>query len=263
MNREPYELVAEAFGAPLSLVPLLPALLADFSALGAWPDQIVALLGEAAPRPSPHATVVDLGCGKGAVALALAAAFGCRITGIDLFAPFLDAATSGARAQGLGDLCTFRVGDIRDRSAADGRFDVVIFSAVGAGLFGGYAECVAALRGWIRPGGHIVIGDGVLRHPVPPGAAFSGYEYYRGHEEAVRQLAAHGDVMLREIRIAPVELAAENREANEKLRRTASRLAGAHPEHRDGLQEFLTRQEGECVFLEEHTTETLWLLRRA
>jgi SAM-dependent methyltransferase len=207
--------------------------------------------------------VVDLGCGKGALSLVLAAELGYRVTGFDLFEPFLQDAVSSARAAGVDHLCSFEMADIRRRSQDGAAFDVAVFAAVGAGLYGDYSDCIAALRRWTRPGGYIVIGDGFLRQAIPQGDKFPGYGYYECHDEAMRQLTAHGDVMVREILISPDEIAEQSVRDLASIRRAVQRLAQAHAPHREQLEQFLASQEMEYTFLNEHTTEAIWLLRRA
>ncbi len=57
--------------------------------------------------------ILDLGCGKGAVAIAMARALGCRVTGIDACAPFIEKARERASALGAADRGRFRGGDIQ------------------------------------------------------------------------------------------------------------------------------------------------------
>ena len=262
MERQTQELVAEAFGVAPELLPLLPAIFTDFCALGGWPDKVATILRESAQLPQ-EAAVVDLGCGKGAVSLVLAAELGYRVTGFDLFEPFLEHAASSARAAGVDHLCSFAVADIRDRAEDVEAFDVAIFAAVGAGLYGDYSDCIAAIRRWTRPDGYMVISDGFLRQSIPPGAKFPGYGYYERHDEALRQLTAHGDVMVREILISSEEFAEQNLRDLESIRRRVQRLSQTHAQHRKQLKQFLASQETEYTFLNEHTTEAIWLLRRA
>lgn len=262
MERHAQELVAEAFGATPELLPLLPEIFADFCALGGWPEKVATILRESAQLPR-EAAVVDLGCGKGGVSLVLATQLGCRVTGFDLFEPFLADAASGARAAGVDHLCSFELADIRDRAENVNAFDVAIFAAVGAGVYGDYSDCIAAIRRWARPDGYIVISDGFLRQSIPPGAKFVGYAYYECHDEAVRQLTAHGDVMVREILISGEEFAEQNRRDLESIRSAVARLSQTHAQHSEQLKHFLASQEAEYTFLNQHTTEAIWLLCRA
>jgi SAM-dependent methyltransferase len=262
MEPQPQELVAEAFGAAPELLPLLSAIFADFCALGGWPDKVATILRESAQLPQ-EAAVVDLGCGKGAVSLVLAAELGYRVTGFDLFEPFLEDAASSARAAGVDHLCLFEVADIRNRAEDIDAFDVAIFAAVGAGLYGDYSDCVAALRRWTRPEGYMVISDGFLRQSIPPGAKFPGYGYYECHDEAVRQLTAHGDVMVREILISGEEFAEQSLLDLESIRTAVQGLSETYGQYREQLKQFLASQQAEYAFLNKHTTEAIWLLCRA
>lgn len=259
--RRPLELVTEAFGAEPDLLPLLPELFREFDALGAWTERAVALL-RAADLPD-EARLVDLGCGKGAVAVAAARELGCRVLGLDLFEPFLDAARDAARAAGVDGLCAFETADIRDGPGDRGPFDAANYAAVGAGLFGDYAGCVGALRRWVRPGGAIVIGDGFLRGSAPPRDVPPGYEYYAPRDEALRQLRAHGDELVEELLVPADEFIRDSRWFLERFRAAIERVLEARPDDRERLERYLAAQEAELRFMERDTIEVVWLLRKA
>jgi methylase of polypeptide subunit release factors len=104
-GRSDDEMVAYALEIEPALLAFVPELLADLEVLGADVDTIVEALGEVGI--SDQSTVVDLGCGKGGVAIAAAAALGCRVIGVDLFAPFIDVARAAAERAGVGELCQF------------------------------------------------------------------------------------------------------------------------------------------------------------
>ena len=72
------ESVAQAMETDVRLLPLLPALLADLWELGPSAKQVVAALESVGV--GPDSTVLDLACGKGAVAVALAEQLGVRVS---------------------------------------------------------------------------------------------------------------------------------------------------------------------------------------
>ena len=90
--------LAQSLDADPALLPWLAELLQDVWALGCDPEIVVDLLRRSGVRHGSE--VLDLACGKGAIAIPLARATGCRITSIDLFGDFV--------RQGAGARC-FRV----------------------------------------------------------------------------------------------------------------------------------------------------------
>jgi ubiquinone/menaquinone biosynthesis C-methylase UbiE len=77
---------------------------------------------------SPSAAVLELGCGTGVVARALAgrAGFSGPITGVDQSPVLLEAAGRLAAEEGVGERIEFRLGDAHALELADASFDVVI-----------------------------------------------------------------------------------------------------------------------------------------
>jgi ubiquinone/menaquinone biosynthesis C-methylase UbiE len=73
-------------------------------------------------------TVLDLGCGTGVAARAIARrpGFAGRIIGIDLSASLVETAVRLASEEGLADRIEFRSGDTRSLDLADGAFDAVV-----------------------------------------------------------------------------------------------------------------------------------------
>ena len=112
--------------------------------------QLVELLG-----PQPGERCLDVGCGRGAVTLPLAAAVSPEgsVHGVDVSAGMLEQARTLAAEAGLANT-TFAVEDAADLGARAADFDVVASSLV---LFF-LAEPARALRTWVErlaPGGRI------------------------------------------------------------------------------------------------------------
>lgn len=106
--------------------------------------------------------MLDIGCGAGATALALAAARGdLRITGVDLSPALIAVAQSRwaewrgrvASAQDAGRL-DFRVGDVCELNDRQ-RFDAM-FSRHGLMFFADPLQALTALRSKLRPGGALL-----------------------------------------------------------------------------------------------------------
>ncbi|WNG54045.1 methyltransferase domain-containing protein [Archangium gephyra] len=97
-NESLEEQVATALETTPELLPFMPELLADLDELGTEVRDIIELLR---PLGLPAgARVLDLGCGKGTVALALARELGLRVLGMDGFVPFVEQARRRAEEGG-------------------------------------------------------------------------------------------------------------------------------------------------------------------
>ncbi len=259
------ESVAHSMETDTRLLPLLPELLADLSELGTSSGQIVSMLQSAGVQPG--ATVLDLGCGKGAVAVALAERLGLQVEGVDAFPPFLEAARTLAAERGVDSKCVFRQGDIRQLMGPDNKdsedkedrqFDVVLLLSVGP-LSGDHQKTLRDLRGLVRKSGHIVIDDGFLAEGVEQ---LAGAEGYAGRAETLRRLTAWGDELVGEA-VSPAE---ETRSLNEKntalIRQRARQLKATNPNVAELIDEYVARQEHETRVLGTELVCATWILRR-
>jgi trans-aconitate 2-methyltransferase len=108
---------------------------------------LVARVDAAAPR-----TVVDLGCGEGALTDSLAQRWPvARVTGVDSSATMLAAAATHA----VPGRVEFTAGDVRDW-APGGPVDVVVSNAV-LHWVPGHDEIIARWAGWLSPGGRLAV----------------------------------------------------------------------------------------------------------
>lgn len=70
--------------------------------------------------------VLDAGSGIGGTARCLAREMGCRVTGVDLTADYIDVARELSAMTGLSELCTFQQGSVLDLPFEDGWFDAAV-----------------------------------------------------------------------------------------------------------------------------------------
>lgn len=142
------------------ILPFLPYILQDFWELGSNPVVIINLIRKFCPAPH-NLTLLDLGCGKGAVAIPAAQQLGCHVTGIDAIPEFIAFAKAKAAKEDVDNLCRFGVGDIREKIKTAGRYDIILLGSVGQ-VFGNYFETLILLDGYLKEGGVIIIDEGYL-----------------------------------------------------------------------------------------------------
>jgi ubiquinone/menaquinone biosynthesis C-methylase UbiE len=106
-------------------------------------------------------TVLDMGCGTGLVARALArrVGFSGQVTGVDLSPHLVAAAEQLARDEGLSGHTSFRTGDVHKLDFAPATFDAVIAHTLLSHV-DNVAGVLAELARVLRPGGLLGIFDG-------------------------------------------------------------------------------------------------------
>jgi SAM-dependent methyltransferase len=121
-------------------------------------DALDRLVDRLVPPGRGTGRAVDLGCGAGSWLLALLAGHpGYRGVGVDTSGPALDAARDRAAMAGMVGRAVFVQADAATWTGEPA--DVVL--CVGAvHAFGGTAGALAAVRGHLRPGGRVLLGDG-------------------------------------------------------------------------------------------------------
>ncbi|MFE6285078.1 class I SAM-dependent methyltransferase [Streptomyces sp. NPDC057877] len=131
--------------------------LRDLAVRGAWAQRLRGWL------PERGCDLLDLGCGTGSLAL-LAAEQGHRVTGVDLSPAMVER----ARAKLAGRDAAFLVGDAVAPPVGEQRFDAVLVRHVLWTL----PDPGRALRHWrglLRPGGRLVLVEGVWGTVSPVG----------------------------------------------------------------------------------------------
>jgi SAM-dependent methyltransferase len=120
----------------------------------------------------PDDRVLDVGCGVGGPARAIAALARCSVTGVDLTPSFIEAATRLSELTGLHDATNFRVADASRLDDPDGSYTAATMFHVGMNLPDKTAV-FTELRRVLRPGGRLLVYEvmrtapGELAFPQP------------------------------------------------------------------------------------------------
>ena len=105
-----------------------------------------------------HSRVLDLGCGRGELALRIIERFGASVIAVDHSPAMLDSARERAEWTGaLGKLHLDDV-DIARYEADPETFHLTVMIGAG-GIAGGIAQVFGRLKGWTRGSGYVLVGE--------------------------------------------------------------------------------------------------------
>ncbi len=116
-------------------------------------------------------TVLDVGAGVGGPARFLAQTYGCRVTGVDLSEPFVEAARYLTGRTGQSEHVSFETASALQLPFDDGRFDVALLQHVAMNI-ADRARLYREIRRVLKPDGRFATFDvvsmgGEPHYPVP------------------------------------------------------------------------------------------------
>ena len=258
-RRTEEEMIAYALEVDVGLLAHMPELLADLESLGSDPEDLVDALQRA--KLPADALVYDLGCGKGANAVAVAHQLGVRVVGFDLFDPFIEHCRRRAAEAGIDDRCTFERANIVELPGRWAAADAVLLAALGD-VIGPLDETMATLRQLVKPGGVVVIADSYLKPQAS--ADFRRFEGYAGRDETIRRLEANGDTVEHELtQDDDEETTSSFAHELRMMKQRAQAIAAREPALTASLKTFIDEQTAEYSYLAESTIDVVWVIRRA
>ncbi|MBZ9716351.1 class I SAM-dependent methyltransferase [Mesorhizobium sp. AD1-1] len=116
-------------------------------------------------------SILDVGSGVGGPARFLAATYGCRVTGVDLSEPFVDAARYLTERTGQSGQLSFQTASALELPFDDGRFDAVLLQHVAMNI-SDRTLLYSEIRRVLKPGGRfatydVVLSGGEPHYPLP------------------------------------------------------------------------------------------------
>jgi ubiquinone/menaquinone biosynthesis C-methylase UbiE len=221
--------------------------------LGAIPNDIIHLI-EQNIEVTPNTKILDLACGKGAVSINLARAFGCKVKGIDLIPEFIDYAVTKALAYGLQDRCEFIVGDINESVLNENGYDIVILASVGD-VLGNVLETLLKLKKTVRSRGYILIDDAYSKD--------DSNKVYHTRELWLKAFSDAGVRLVAEKKAEARVLKDINKYNQDRITQRAHELMKSYPDLVDLFAGYIESQQAECNELEGgNIISVTWLLQK-
>lgn len=251
--------VAASMGVPRTALPILSELFAEQRSLGATPRRVTNWLIGAGV--GPRSRVIDLGCGKGSVALSIARRSGAEVRGVDAFPPFIAEARRRAASlrpkPGRSAHAEFVLGDLwSERTPRSRRYDAVIMLNIAS-----TTEALPLIQRLLKPGGVCVLDDAV---------DVSGLQGETRVRDAPPQLAevrdeflGRGFEILRERVFTRAEVRASVAGVTQSLVRAARAIRQREPELHTIARACVENHRAAGALLSGTLRPVLWMLRRA
>jgi ubiquinone/menaquinone biosynthesis C-methylase UbiE len=254
MKKLKEEIAKSLDATTIELIDYLPYLLQDLWELGTNPNSVLELIKKYSILESINAKVLDLGCGKGAVSIAIAKEFGVKVYGIDAMESFIEEAKNYANKFDVSDLCKFEVNDIKEVVQTERGYDLVILGAVGQ-VFGDYKKTLSSLSRCIKNDGHLIIDDGYINDD----SDYSDKNYLK-HEKLLEIIKELG-LLLVEERIEK-NIETTNKKYYELIKKRAGELKKKYPSKALIFEDYVDSQEKENYILENNIMCAVFVLKK-
>jgi len=248
------EKLASAFGVSTQLLSFIPELLDDLWELGGS-SRIMTDILRPLNLPPDSTRVLDLACGKGAASITIARELGFRVTGVDIFPPFIQDAKKLARKNGVEELCQFRIADAQKAVLEADDFNIVLLASA-INVFGSLDRCIADMRRCIKNGGHMVIDSGFLKDEN------RSFGLFVTHDASHRQLQKHGDKIVDEILRSEEDIKEVCDSYLNALKSKVEKIAAIQPKVAEELTQYIRSQEEVSEAMIKRTTGVVWLIRK-
>jgi len=237
-----------------AIIPFLPYILQDFWELGTPPEIVINLIQRHCKKDSVL-NVLDLGSGKGATSVKLAAALKCNCLGIDGIPEFVETSKEKAREYGVETLCRFELGDVRKKIEELDKFDAIILGATGP-IFDDYFTALSTLSKHLTDEGVIIIEEGY----IDDASAFQ-HPYYLSRAELLKQFSRAGMEVVAE----SMKKYSEYTDIAKEMKNLAARceeLKEKYPEKASLFENYVQNQASEYDALENEMMCSIMVVRR-
>ncbi len=244
-------------GNDRDLFPFFPYLLKDLWELGSSSEVLLNLLQENHIHENlDEFNILDLGCGKGAVAIPVIKEHGGTLLGIDAVPEFIEEAKVKSEEFGIADSCRFFVSDIRKEVDKLTGFNLIMLSSIGP-VFGNVKETLYKVERCLEQGGYIFLDDGF----IPEGSEIS-LQNVQHEKEFYAQIDHSNFDIIDSYIFNKKEMTEANNKIYSSIKRRTDELIIKYPGHTKIFEAYLSDQRAENEILENKITCAAFLLRK-
>lgn len=242
-------------GSQIELLTYLPFLLQDLREIGANPSTMISLIKQYIKQDK--LSILDLGCGKGAVSIKIVQEMNCTILGIDAFNEFIKSAQDFAKKLNVDNKCKFEVDDIRIRINELSGFDIAILGAIGP-VLGDLKTTLMVTSKSLKSEGYVLLDDGYIDDKSK-----TNYDRCLRKTEFYSQIKEAGFEIIHEEIFSKDMLEDSDSYIYDSIKMRANELIKNLPDKRDLIEGYLKSQELENQMLENEIVTGTWLLKKS
>ena len=242
-------------GSDKELFPYLPCILQDIWEIGTDPATVIDII-KANFHDYAELKILDLGCGKGAVSVKVAATLGCKCLGIDAVPEFIEYANQKAVDYKVAQRCTFQTGDIRKKIQHLSGYDVVMLGAIGP-VFGDYHATLTSLADCLKEQGIFIIDDAYIEDD----SSFSHPLIYR-KSTLLQHINQAGMELIEDHRFDRDQIKDSDEFIYRNLKKRCDELIQKHPGKAQLFRNYVKKQVAEMDVLLNKVVATTIVIRK-
>ncbi len=232
----------------------IPYVLKDLWELGSIPEYIYQLIDKNIDKKEVK-TIIDLGCGKGAVLIYLANKFDFKGIGVDIVPEFIKSAIQYSIENDVNKRLEFKADDIRNYIGNNKTYNIVIYG-YDSGILGDVYQTISQLQNNISNSGFLIL---------EIASTLNGKERIEGlptEKELVEQLNKSDLKIIDKICWSTDTIRIINHENNKYINQRIEELKEMYPEHILIFDRYMSNQINECNLIENEMICSTWLLKK-
>ena len=232
----------------------IPYVLLDLRELGSIPEYIYQLIDKNVNKNDIN-TIIDFGCGKGAVLIYLATKFDFNGLGIDIMPEFIKSAIQYSNENSVDNRIDFKTDDISNYISRNEKYDIVIYG-YDSEILGNVYNSISQLQNSISDTGYLILE-----------IAFTPDEKERIEglptEKELREQLDKSDLkIIDNIFWDTNKIRVMNKQNNNHINKRIQELKKNYPEQTRIFERYMSNQIEECKMIENEIICSTWIMKK-